>query len=98
MSDVRERFRAWFTSQSWTQVETAKRLGVTQPAIWAILSRNGGVTLALAHRIEKLSASWEHGPIRTEEWLGEDAVSADEVGDEPEEATTLSTPGKPCDD
>lgn len=58
-----------------TQAEVAKRLGVTQGAVSQLLADpDRRPRLALACAIERESGAWQHGPIRTEEWLKADAA------------------------
>lgn len=65
--DVWQRFRAWLSSEGWSQDTAAAELGISQGAVSKIL-RGGGVSRKTAHAIEQRSESWDEGPIKTEEW------------------------------
>ncbi len=78
MPDVRERLRAWMAHEEWTQDRLAEALGITQGAVHKLLA-GGGPSLRLAHTIERLSAEWSDGPIRTEEWVADGGTVAKDV-------------------
>lgn len=65
-----ERFRAWRTSLGQSQLECAQALGVSQTLVSSIERGDAVVTkLALAAKIESMSATWDQGPIRAGEWI-----------------------------
>ena len=67
---VRERFLAW-VEEVGTHAEVARRLGCSQSMVsgLGLEGPHGRLPgLKIAHAIERETASWPSGPIRTEEW------------------------------
>lgn len=64
------RFQRWRESRTWSQYDAARELGVSQALVSSIERGDAVVTkIALAKRIQDLSAEWDGGPIRIEEWV-----------------------------
>jgi hypothetical protein len=80
--DVRERFRAW-VHEVGTHAEVATRLGCSQSMVsgLGLDGPHGRLPgLKIAHAIERETAAWPGGPIRTEEWDAH-AASAEPTAD-----------------
>jgi transcriptional regulator with XRE-family HTH domain len=67
---ARDRLREWMRDEGLTQADVARLISATQGAVSMLLrGETAQPRLDIAHSIETASASWKHGPIRTEEWL-----------------------------
>jgi transcriptional regulator with XRE-family HTH domain len=74
---ARSRVRAWMAAEELTQSRAAERLGVSQGAVSQLLNgTTAAPSLALAQALERETAGWDDGPIRTEEWVTETADAA----------------------
>ena len=62
------RLRDFLASANRPRAQVAKGLGCTRAHLYHLMSgyRTPGLRLALA--IERLTADWQHGPIRAAEW------------------------------
>ena len=76
---VHERFAAWVAAKGWSQHEAARMIGCSQALVSQVIAGRKSVSgLQIAHAIERLSADWIDGPIRTEEW---DETATDPAAD-----------------
>lgn len=67
---ARARVRKWIDDEGLTQAKAAERLGVSQGAVSQLLKGTTAVpSLALAQAIERETARWNGGPIRSSEWI-----------------------------
>ena len=68
MVSARKRFRQWLDRNGWSLRKAAKKLQIdaTYPGKIIAGTRHPGLDLAL--RIERLTASWDEGPITAHEW------------------------------
>lgn len=64
-----ERFRAWLEWTGESQEAVAERLGCSQSAISKTCAGKRRLGMRLAHAVERESATWPHGPIRSSEWV-----------------------------
>lgn len=79
-----DRFAAW--SRPITTVALGKLLGVDPSYVSHLRAGRRTPSLKVAVAIERLTATWEHGPIRPDEWL---RPSSTEVEDRPTEAPAI---------
>ena len=75
MESAHIRFARWIEYLGISDAEVARKIGcdASYPPKIRVGRRTPG--LDLAHAIERLSADWPDGPIRTEEWVSEHALS-----------------------
>lgn len=72
-----QRLHEYLQFKGWSQSDFAREIGHHQTSIGRLLAGKRGPGLELVHAIERVTADWpELGPIRTEEWLGEDDEQA----------------------
>jgi transcriptional regulator with XRE-family HTH domain len=66
---VHKRFAKWVAWRGTSQSQIASDLGCTQAFVSLLASGKKSIAkLPMAHAVERLSADWPDGPIRTEEW------------------------------
>lgn len=63
-----KRFAQWLQWKGWSQVEAAKHLECHHTMISLLCRGQREPGLHTAHLIERLSAAWPKGAIRTEHW------------------------------
>lgn len=63
-----ERLAEWFRAQGWTHRDASSVLGIKPDMIAALVTGKRLPGRLNANLIERMSAPWEHGPIRSEEW------------------------------
>ena len=69
MRPAHERFARWFAESGLTKVAVALEVGCSPVFVGYILRGERDPGLAIAHGIERLTAAWPEGAIRTEEWI-----------------------------
>jgi len=67
--DAFDRFQRWLADEKLSGAEAARRLGVHFTMVTHLKRRRRRPGLALAVAIERLTATWSDGPIRSDEWL-----------------------------
>ena len=76
-----ERLAAWLLSLGWNDMEAGFRLGCDRSYLPRLRRGERLPGRRLANMIERLSAPWEHGPIRSTEWDELEAQRACEVAE-----------------
>ncbi len=69
MQSPNVRLRRFLKSRGWSGAQLARELGFERSFVWRIVEGKRRPGLALAVAIERLTATWSDGPIRSDEWL-----------------------------
>lgn len=76
-----QRFREWLEWTGWSQATAAEKLGCKQSHISYLHRGERLPGRMLANAIERESAAWPPGPIKSEEW---DEIERSRLADEAE--------------
>jgi len=67
--EANDRFSKWMDSLGYgSKMRIAKDLGCSPSMVGHIANKRRVPSLRIANSIERMSAMWEHGPIRAMEW------------------------------